>query len=135
MLQRLRQVLGGVQYVGGHDNVVIVAFETLRLRVFFDVQRFVFDERISGKSRLRLQRESGRNIGKDILGAVCRQMRQQKRAGSAGPGADLQNPDSATLRQRLKRGQQGLLEHSAHGLRAGRIAIQRGQRRAIAAGK
>ena len=91
MAERAPQVRRGVQNVYRQHHVEAAPFESLCLRGLFDVQDFVLHEGMSGELSPGMGDEQGRNIGEDILGAIGRQLVQQKRRRSTGARADLED--------------------------------------------
>ena len=75
---------GGVNHVRCHDKIVRLCLETLRLRLFFEIQLAILHKIIVGEFR--------RDIGEMVL--QCRnavEFRQQPRGGAAGSAANFKN--------------------------------------------
>ncbi len=64
------QVAGGVDDVGGEDEIVARRVDALVGGGFLDVEGGIFDERVVGETFLRRGDEGGAIVGEGELGAV-----------------------------------------------------------------
>ncbi len=97
--ERAAKVPGGVEHVGGDDEVEAVRRKALRLGIALDVEAPAGQGRRGAESLGGPGQEQRREIGEHVLGAG-RQRLQQRRGGGAGPGADLQHAQAPARRQR-----------------------------------
>ena len=72
-LERLAQVLRGMQDIGGDDHVERMRLESLFERVALDIERPALHERIPGELVLRVRGEARGDVGEHVLGAMFRQ--------------------------------------------------------------
>ena len=70
MEEGLAQIPGGMEDIGGQDEIELLGRESLSGGVLFDVQELIANEGKSGELFLGLGDEQGRDIGKDVLGLI-----------------------------------------------------------------
>ena len=83
---------GGVNHVRCHDKIVRLCLETLRLRLFFEIQLAILHKIIVGEFLLGAAGEQRRDIGEMVLQRRnAAEFRQQPRGGAAGSAANFKN--------------------------------------------
>ena len=97
--QRLFQLAGRVQNVGGQDYVEPVRLDALLLRRFFHVEDSVLDEWEFGELFPCGGQERRADVCEQIFGAVCGQHREHVACQRAGPRAYFQHPQRPPPRQ------------------------------------
>lgn len=122
--QRPAQIARGVEHVGRHHQVVTVGLEALAGRRLFDVEDAEPQEWVSAESLRRPVHEQRRNVGERIVGAFRRQFVQKVRGGSAGAGADFEDPHPPVLRQAFQQRSHQALHHPVRRPRGRRIAVK-----------
>ena len=101
VIERLAQVLRGMQDVGRDDQVERMRIESLLDRVTLDIERPELHERILSELVLGVGREARGDIGEHVFGAMFRQDGKDKAGRSAGSAANLQNSQRSSFRQTL----------------------------------
>ena len=83
---------GGVNHVRRHNEIVRLCQETLRLRLFFEIQLAILHKIIVGEFLLGAAGEQRRDIGEMVLQRRnAAEFRQQPRGGAAGSAANFKN--------------------------------------------
>ena len=99
VLQRLAQVCRCVQHIGSDHDVETpceaIRRQRLRQRVALYIKQPVAHAAIGAEDLLGARGEEGRDIGKPVLHAVCRQIGQYVGGCRAAARADLQNAEAA----------------------------------------
>ena len=91
MGQGLLQISGGMQHIGGDDEVRLVEGKILSSGRLFDVQRLVVDEGKGAEAFLGLVQEGGADIGEEVFAPICGEERKQPCRGAAGARSDLED--------------------------------------------
>ena len=88
MEQGLAQIPGGMEDIGGQDEIELLGRESLSGGVLFDVQELIANEGKSGELFLGLGDEQGRDIGKDVLGLIRGEAGEDEGSRATGSGAE-----------------------------------------------
>ena len=110
MVQGLAQIPGGMEDVGGQDEVEVLGTEALSRGGLFDVQELIADEGKRGELFLGLGEEQGRDIGKDIFGLIGREAGEDEGSSATGTGADLEDAEGSVARQAREGFEDGFLQ-------------------------
>ena len=92
--QGAADVLGGVDDIGGDDQIVVAGSEALGAGVLLQIEAAIVDKGVVAEFLPGAAQEDRRDIGKVIM--QCRlpgQFRQQPGRGASGAAADLQYPE------------------------------------------
>ena len=99
MSQGAFEIAGRMQNIGGDDDIEAAIGKALLGRVLFDIEDLVIDEGIGGEGLACLAGEDGRNVGKNVLATISRQVRQQVQGTASGAATDFQDAHAITGRQ------------------------------------
>ena len=92
VIERLAQVLGGVQPAGGDDQVERVEIEALLERTAREIERPELREGILREFVLGIGGEPLRRVGEQVFGAMLRQHGENEAGRRTSSAADLQDP-------------------------------------------
>ena len=125
--QGLLQITGGVQHVGGDQQIVAVGIEALGNGILLDIQGKVFNGPVAvAKPRFRFRKETRRDIGIDIVELPVGKLRQHRRRGRTGTSPDLEHPQSSFRWQLSDKRPNDIRQQSICGARHRRFQIEIG---------